>query len=218
VSLKVIDLAVDQLVPNGWNSNMVSPQNEAKLDEAIKRLGIFKPIVARYLPDRDKYEILGGEHRWGSAKRLGMQTVPVINLGTIDDKRAKEISLADNSRYGVDDSMALATLMSEIGSPEEVSNFLPYSDIDVQSILSSVDIAVSALDFDETIDEPGSPEPPATKAPKTHTVMRFKVPLRDAESITALIAKTQKHQGLNDSDELTNAGDALVHLLLGRAE
>ena len=37
--------------------------------------------------------------------------------------------------------------------------------------------------------------------------------LGDAERLTALIAETQKIQGLTTSDELTNAGDALVHLL-----
>jgi hypothetical protein len=43
--------------------------------------------------------------------------------------------------------------------------------------------------------------------------MRFKVPLGDAEKITELIVKVKKRQNFTSSDDLTNAGDALVHQL-----
>jgi hypothetical protein len=48
--------------------------------------------------------------------------------------------------------------------------------------------------------------------------MRFKISLGDAEAISALIEKIQKRHGLTASDELTNAGDALVHILLRKEE
>ena len=45
--------------------------------------------------------------------------------------------------------------------------------------------------------------------------MRFKVPIEDAEFVTALIERTRKTQRFTDEDSLTNAGNALVHLLKG---
>ena len=200
------------LRPNPWNTNYVSPENETKLDEAMRRLGMFKPVVVRELPDGG-FQILGGEHRRDSAIRIGLNPIPAFNLGPIPDKLAKEISLADNSRYGTDDAVQLAALLEELGSSEDLAHFLPYTEADLTAIFSSVSVALDALDEDGP--EPEAAEPKAARASKTHTIMRFKVPIADSERLTALIQKTQKRHGYTEADELTNAGDALVHLLLG---
>lgn len=212
-----LTLDVHALRPNGWNTNIVGPENEAKLDEAIRRLGMFKPLVVR---ETDAgYEILGGEHRWEACKRLGYTNVPVMNLGRISDQVAKEICLADNSRYGTDDTIALAELLNDLGSADELQSFLPYSDTDLSDIFASTDIALDDLDVDDELEtRRKEDEPKSAKAPKTHTVMRFKISLIDAEKITDLIARTQKRHGYDSADELTNAGDALVHLLLSASE
>ena len=55
-----------------------------------------------------------------------------------------------------------------------------------------------------------------TKAPPTETIMRFKVPVRDAEAISEAIGVVTRAQGFDGSNALTNAGDALVWLLLQR--
>ena len=215
---KALSLHPDKLRPNAWNSNVMSPENEAKLDEAIKRFGFFKPIIVREV--EDGYEILGGEHRWQSARRLGLKSIPVMNLGKIDDQRAMEISLADNARYGVDDAVSLSQLLSQLDSVEDLQDFLPYTDSELRSIFTSTDIALDDLELDEEFDASDTEveEPPVVKAPKTHTIMRFKVTLADAEKITALITRIQKTHGLTESDALTNAGDALIHLLFAHAE
>lgn len=202
----------NDLRPNPWNTNVVTPDNEVKLDAAITRLGFFKPIIVREVDDY--LEIIGGEHRSDSAKRLRMDTVPIINLGPIDDVKAKEISLADNARYGTDDTLSLAELLQDLSSSDEISSFLPFSDSDLASIFTSSDINLDDLEVDDDFDGDASLEPAPVKAPKTHTIMRFKVPILDAERITELISKTQKKFGYTSADDMTNAGDALVHILL----
>lgn len=203
------------LKPNPWNTNHVSPDNQAKLDEAISRLGMFKPIVVREL-DNGSFQILGGEHRRDSAIRLGINPVPVISVGTIDDKTAKEIGLADNARYGTDDMLSLAELMDSLSEDEhDLASFLPYTDTDLKAIFATVNIDVDSLDFDEKGEDFELPEDKTPKAPKTHTIMRFKVPIGDSERISTIIKDAQKRYGFTEADELTNAGDALVHLLLG---
>lgn len=198
------------LTPNPWNTNVVAPDNEAKIDASLKRLGMFKPIVVRTLAD-GTLQILGGAHRRDSAIRLGLKEVPVMNLGAISDAKAQEIGLVDNGRYGNDDSIALAHLLESLGSPEELGAFLPFTATDFESIFSSVNIALD--DLDSLDDDPSAaPSAPAAKAPQTHVVMRFKVPVGDANTITDKIERVMKQQRFTDDDSLTNAGNALVHI------
>lgn len=201
------------LRPNPWNTNVVSPENEAKLDESMKRLGVFKPIICRELAD-GSLEILGGEHRNDSAIRLGLSEIPVINLGRISDKRAKEVSLVDNGRYGADDTLSLAALLEDLGDVDELSSFMPYSDVDLTSIFASTSIALDELELPENEELPKGSLP--EKAVQTHQVLRFKVPVQDAAELSALIEHIMKTQGFTTEDSLSNAGNALVHLLLGK--
>lgn len=61
---------IDSLHPNPWNSNQVGPEMEARLAASLGELDFYKPILVRQLSD-GRLQILGGEHRWRSAKGLG---------------------------------------------------------------------------------------------------------------------------------------------------
>ncbi len=214
--IEYLNVDVDLLRKNPWNTNKVSPENELKIRESLTRNGMFKPIIVREVEGVPGYEILGGEHRWEQAIELGESTVPVANLGLISEKQAKEIGLIDNARYGADDTLGLADLLKEIGDVPELQSFLPYGQADIDAIFSASVIALDDLEIDESFENPSEKEAdiePAPKLAKTHAQMRFKVPIADAERLTALIAKTQKDHGYKTEDELTNAGDALIHLL-----
>ena len=216
-TVQYLEVLVGDLRPNPFNSNRVSPENEKKIRASIERNGLFRPIIVREVASVAGYEIIGGQHRWEQAIEIGLTVVPIANLGLISDKQAKEIGVIDNARYGVDDTLSLASILREIGNPEELQSFLPYGDMDLTAIFSAQSIDLDDLDVgqDELKIEADEPDDaPAPKPTKTHTIMRFKIGLSDAERITRLIAKTQKEQGLTTADELTNAGDALVHLLL----
>ena len=208
--MKNITVSPISLKANPWNTNIVSPENEKKIEKSIKRLGLFKPILARELSD-GSLEILGGEHRAASAIRLGIESVPVINLGKINDKKAKEISLIDNGRYGADDSLSLSVLLKELGDSLELSEFLPYSESDLNDIFASSDMDLSMLDIDDD-DESPSGAPAQSKPIQTHQIMRFKVPYEDAPIVQAVIESIMKAQGYSGEDSLSNAGHALVHV------
>lgn len=211
--VEFLEVPTSALRKNLWNSNQVDPLNEEKIKTSIERNGMFKPIIVRQVAGVDGYEIVGGEHRWEQAIRLGYDTVPIANLGEISDAKAKEIGIIDNARYGADDAILLADILKDIGTLEEIQDFLPYGDADLNAIFSS-SIAIPDLDALGNDDEEVLTEQEKLEKPtKTHQVMRFKVGIKDAERLTALIAKTQREQGYTTADELTNAGDALVHLL-----
>jgi len=203
----------ETLVPNAWNPNVMSPENEQKLEASMDRLGMFKPLLVREI-DGGVLELLGGEHRWEIARRRGEQ-VPVINLGRLDDNRAKEISLLDNGRYGTDDSLRLAEVLDGLGDVSELASFMPFSDTDLASIFSSVNIALDDLDLG--VDDDLPTQKPKEKPEQTHAMMRFRVPIEDMGDISKLIERIQKENGLKDDDSLTNAGHALV-ILAKRSE
>jgi ParB-like chromosome segregation protein Spo0J len=215
---KYSEAGIEELRPNPFNPNSVGPANEAKLDKSLEKFGgLFKPIIVREIKgwkdDGPRYEILGGEHRWLSAVRAKLKKVPIFNLGPIDDKTAKEISIADNARYGFDDDLLLADVLASIGTADEIQSFLPYGAADLEAIISSSTIALDELELPETLEDHELPEEKLAKTPRTHTIMRFKVALADAERITERIVAVKHEHGLTTSDDLTNAGDALVQIL-----
>lgn len=201
------------LLPNPWNTNSVSAENEAKLEASIKRLGMFKPVVVRELLD-GSLQILGGEHRCRAALNLGLKEVPIINLGKISDNKAKEIGLVDNGRFGEDDAISLAELLNSLETDSgELSSFMPYSQTDFDNIFKSVNVDIDELDLPE--DDEGI-SLPKSKPAQSYQVMRFKVPMDDVDNIADIIEQTMKEQGFTKDDSLSNAGNALVHLLSNR--
>lgn len=202
-----------ELVANPFNPNVLSPENEQKLDRSIQRNPMFKPVIVRELDD-GRLEILGGQHRVESAIRVNLGSVPVFNLGRVDDKRAKEICLVDNNRYGADDTLSLAKLFESLElSTDELESFLPYSGADLSAIFSTSDIDLDDLLTTEEEERTASDiDTSEVRAVKTHQIMRMKVPIGDAERVSQAFERIMKKQGFIESDSLTNAGDALVYL------
>lgn len=201
------------LISNPWNSNVMSLENEAKLAESLKRNSMYDAIIARELFD-GTYQILGGEHRTRVAKKIGIKELPVIVLKNIDDNKAKEISLTHNARYGSDDSLKLSDLLNSLDDANILSDIMPYSSIEIETLMSAskidFDSLISLDDLDDDLDEMDA----KVSLPKTHTIMRFKVSIEDATSIEDLLKESIKVNGFTESDALTNAGDALVQCLL----
>lgn len=209
---RIIEVNPRELKSNPWNTNEMTSQNEAKLDESLRRLGMFKPVVARRLPD-GSLQILGGAHRSESAIRIGLDLIKVVDLGTVDEVKAKEIGLVDNGRYGSDDGIALAALIEELeqSSDADISTFMPYTNYELDQILSSTEIDLDNLDdeLEAEVYETKATQPKA----QTHQVMRFKIPFGDAQLVQEAIEKVMRDQDFTGGDSLQNAGDALVHLV-----
>lgn len=203
------------LKPNPWNTNHCSPDAEEKIRESLRRFGMFKPIVVRELDD-GSLQILGGEHRARAAIDLGMDEVPIVNLGRIDERKAKEIGLVDNGRYGEDDSHQLAELLNELGL-ENVSAFMPFTDDEMSAVFtaSTIDLDSLTLPDERPSFDDAAPEP-VQAAVQTHVLMRFKVPVDDQHRVTEAIERVMQEQGFDKEDSLSNAGNALVHILTAK--
>lgn len=78
-SLTIKDIHVDAFVPNPDNVNEMSVEELKNLCDHISEVGFIDPVEAVPIED-GKYMILGGEHRWRAAKKVGMSYVPTILL------------------------------------------------------------------------------------------------------------------------------------------
>lgn len=209
------DLDPSTLVPNPWNPNKVDLVNQTRIENSLKEFGAFKPIIVRELADGTR-EIIGGEHRRDAAIALGMETVPVMILYDVDDEKAKKLTLIDNGQYGDNDPFLLKDLLESLGDLD-LSSFMPVDEEQINSMMTRQsdleDLDLDGVDDETTLPEAARPETEPSNI-KTHQVLRFKVAVEDAPAIITLINNIKQNQGFTESDELTNAGDALVHLLL----
>lgn len=205
--------------PSPWNANVVSHENEEKLRASIERHGMFKPILVRVYVDastgEETLQCIGGWHRCEQAIELGYSEVPAINLGAISDEKAKEISLADNARYGIDDTLKLSEILGDLdtGALEDI---LPWTSRDIAALTASLSVDIDNLELDEPVipDADDEPEEKTAKPMKTHQNLRFRNSIQDAARISEMVNRTMNEQGFNTEDDLTNAGDALAFLLL----
>lgn len=198
------------LEPNPWNPNVVDVDGMHRIEASVDRNGIFDPIKIRQVDD-GIYQILNGEHRVEIFKQRGLSKVPVLNFGYISDRKAKDISVADNDGYGSNDLAKLKPLILEIQEETGDIDFLPYGLNELDDILSTVDsFNLDELGIDDEDDPIGADMP---RSIQSHQVMRFKVPIDDAETVTRSVEAVIKANNLNESDSLTNAGDALMIII-----
>ena len=61
--------------------------------QSVKERGILQPIVVR--KKGDQWEIIAGERRYRAAQKLGMLTVPAVEV-TASDVEALELALIEN--------------------------------------------------------------------------------------------------------------------------
>lgn len=213
------------LRPNPWNPNAVDPINQTKLEASLKKDGIKRPIVVRQLENGD-YQIIGGQHRTEAAISLGWKEVPIINRGKISDAEAKRETLLDNYRYGSDNLDRLSALLSdpEIGDAASLLDTMPIDEEELASYFShltseniDMDIEDALSDGEEKeVDEEDTIDLGTGKPLKTHTIIRFRVSIEDQAKLAELIKQTKIDHGYVASDDLTNDGDALIHLVRGQ--
>lgn len=214
--MTTIKINPNELTFSPWNVNSVSPENMEKLKESVRRNGIFRPVVVREVDGA--YEVIAGEHTTRVARELGYEVIDVYNLGPISEIQAKEISIIDNQHFGVEDQFGLSSLLREIQDAEQINpaDFLPFSERELTSIFKATEINLETLDMPD--DEPFNSAMDidttdvAPRVPVEHQIMRFKVPIRDAEFVQRTIEAIINHQGLKSTDSLASAGDALVWL------
>lgn len=200
-----------ELQPNPWNPNQMSAENEQKLFASLDK-GEFKPLLVRQL-DNGSLQILGGEHRRQYYIERGKEA-PYINLGVISDERAKQITIADNVRYGYDDQYALNQILREIN--DVAVETLPIDEDELRSIMGSTHV-----DLDELVglDDAGGHEIEEDRGTSTdimstlYKTLRVKISIDEFEDFERKLSRVIDRLGLHDSNQAINRGEALVAIL-----
>ena len=85
---------IDLIRPNPYQPRLdFAEQDLEELTESIKAQGVLQPLLVR--KDENGYELIAGERRLRSARRAGLNQVPVI-VKQVGDDKLLEMSLVEN--------------------------------------------------------------------------------------------------------------------------
>ena len=130
--LRITFVKVDFLKASEYNPRKWDDAAAQQLKESIKKYGLVDPLIANSAPQR-KNILIGGHFRLITAKRLGIQEVPVVYLNIPDIEKEKELNLRLNKNTGEFDWNLLAnfdeSFLSSIGfSSEELDEIFAMED------------------------------------------------------------------------------------------
>lgn len=95
---KIQFVKIGKIKPHPNNPRVIEPEAMEKLVRSIKAF----PAMLKYRPlivQKSTGFVLGGNQRHKAAEILGMQELPVIYVD-VDEKKAREIILKDNTQFG----------------------------------------------------------------------------------------------------------------------
>lgn len=94
-------VSVNTLVP-GLSRRQLNRERLKELAESIREIGVKEPPLVREI-ERNKFQLIDGEHRWTAAKMAGLQEIPVLVTDVPDkatmqqsDRAARLVSIVVN--------------------------------------------------------------------------------------------------------------------------
>lgn len=95
IDLEVEQMPVGVLVEYQRNAKVHTDEQISAVAESISQFGFRNPILV-WRNEEGNPEIIAGHARLAAAKRLGMETVPVIRCDDLTDAQRRALTLADN--------------------------------------------------------------------------------------------------------------------------
>jgi hypothetical protein len=109
---RFVMIPVDRLLPNDWNPNLMTPEQEGRVQEEVRRgKGPAHDILVRPLTEVT-YEILDGEHNWAAAKEDGIAEVP-CEVVEVNDLEAMRLTYVRN-QHGTRDRLLTGRLFQRM--------------------------------------------------------------------------------------------------------
>lgn len=159
MTLKIETTKISALHPDPANPRQIGKSELEALTRSIGEFGLVDPIIAR----RDDKIVIGGHQRLQAARKLGLQTVPVIFLD-IDESKARLLNVALNKISGEWDDELLARLLDNLGDQVDPT-LTGFDESEIEGLLKTLDARekkdrTESFDFAEAIEN-------ARKAPRT---------------------------------------------------
>lgn len=130
-------VSIDKLRPDPNNARTHTKAQVMQVAASIREFGWANPILSR-----PNGTIIAGHARWLAAQELGMQVVPVIELGGLTDAQCRALAIADN-QLALNAGWDEETLRSQLAALRE-------ADFDLQLLGFENDEVLRLLEADLT--------------------------------------------------------------------
>ena len=133
--LRIEYVAIGELHPDPTNPRRISDAELEALTRSIREFGLVDPIIARH----DDKIVIGGHQRLLAARKLGLDTVPVVFVD-LPAEKAKLLNVALNKISGEWDQEMLARLLADLEGAAGLDLTLSgFAEDEVSKLLKSLD-------------------------------------------------------------------------------
>ncbi len=134
-ALAIEHIPIDDLRPDPANPRRIGDEELEALTRSLRQWGFVQPVLAR----REDSIVIGGHQRLVAARRLGLDTVPVIWLD-ITIEQARLLNLALNRIAGDWDDQLLARLLADLKADIDLDITLSgFGDDEIHDLLKDLD-------------------------------------------------------------------------------
>jgi DNA modification methylase len=146
--------SVDKLIPYAKNARTHSDEQVAQIAGSIKEFGFNNPVLV----DKDN-SVIAGHGRLMAARKLGMDKVPVVQLGHMTEAQRKAYVLADN-RIALNSGWDAGMLSLELQDlKDDIDLSLLGFDLDeLDALLNPIEETEGLTDEDAVPDVPDEPK------------------------------------------------------------
>jgi site-specific DNA-methyltransferase (adenine-specific) len=174
---KIEWLSVETLIPYAKNARTHSDEQVAQIAGSIKEFGFNNPVLV----DKDN-SIIAGHGRLMAARKLGMDKVPVVQLGHMTEAQRKAYVLADNRialNSGWDTSM-LSLELQDLKDDIDLS-LLGFDPDELDALLNPI-VETDGLTDEDAV--PDVPDEPKTKLGDIYILGNHRLMCGDSCSVT----------------------------------
>jgi DNA modification methylase len=176
---KIEWLSVENLIPYAKNARTHSDEQVAQIAGSIKEFGFNNPVLV----DKDN-SIIAGHGRIMAARKLGMDKVPVVQLGHMTEAQRKAYVLADNRialNSGWDTGM-LSLELQDLKDDIDLS-LLGFDPDELDALLNPIKETEGLTDEDAV---PDVPDEPKTKLGDIYILGNHRLMCGDSTSVDAV--------------------------------
>ena len=203
-------IPLDELIPTYWNCNEMGESDFAVLLDEVDKGGFDEPLQVVQIPsgpNKDKYLILGGEHRYKTARCSGIKEVPCVikkHLNASDESELMVWSVQRNNIRGKLNEQKYLAIQDKVTNRLGISREVAQRRMNIrESMLKDI----NKLKHDERKEEAEAAKK-QTEAPKSKAETDGQ-----REELTKLAERKKLLQSLKaaEKDVLLQSGDTVEH-------
>jgi DNA modification methylase len=178
---KIEWMSVETLIPYAKNARTHSDDQVAQIAGSIKEFGFNNPVLV----DKDN-SVIAGHGRLMAARKLGMDKVPVVQLGHMTEAQRKAYVLADN-RIALNSGWDTGMLSLELQDLKDTIDLslLGFDPDELDALLNPIEETEGLTDEDAV---PNVPDEPKTKLGDIYILGNHRLMCGDSTSIDAVEA------------------------------